>query len=141
MERVKLSNSNLNLDRFKEIIAICIFGSYNEPCFDKNRSDIDIMILLEKELHWEEEMEIEDYLQEVLPDYFNHKDIHYTFINDFVYPFSEMLIKSKDKIVIKEEKYLDYILGYSSFKRDREYLEIIKESNLKFLEDCKNGLL
>jgi predicted nucleotidyltransferase len=141
VEKVKLSNCNLNLNKFKEIISICTFGSYNEPCFDKDRSDIDVMILSKKELHWEEEMEIEDYLQTILPDYFNHKDIHYTFINDFVYPFSEMLIESKDKIIIQEEEYLDYILGYSCFKRDREYLEIIRESNLKYLEECKNGLL
>lgn len=139
MEKFKLSNCNLN--RFKEIIAICTFGSYNEACFHKDRSDIDIMILLKKELQWEEEMEIEDYLQMILPNYFNHKDIHCTFINGFVYPFSEMLIESKDKIIIQEDEYVHYILGYSCFKRDREYLEIIRESNLKFLEECKNGLL
>lgn len=141
VEKAKLSNCNLNLSSFNEIIAICIFGSYNEDCFDIDRSDIDVMILLKKELKWEEEMEIEDYLQTILPDYFNHKYIHYTFINDFVYPFSEMLIESKDKIIIKKEEYLDYILGYSCFKRDREYLEIIRESNLKYQEEYKDGLL
>lgn len=141
MEKVKLSNCNLNLSVFKEIMAICTFGSYNEACFDKDRSDIDIMILLRKELQWEEEMEIEDYLQMILPDYFKHKNIHYTFINDFVYPFSEIFIESKDKIIIQEEEYLDYILGYSCFKRDREYLEIIRESNLKYLGEWRNGVL
>jgi len=141
VEKVKLRESDLNLNGFKEVIAICIFGSYNEPCFDKNRSDIDVMILLKRELPWEEEMEIEDYLQGILPDYFNHKDMHYTFINNFVYPYSEIFIESKDKIIFQEEEYLDYLLGYSCFKRDREYLEIIRESNLKYLEECKNSLL
>jgi predicted nucleotidyltransferase len=141
VERVKLSNCDLKLNEFKAIIAMCTFGSYNETCFNKDRSDIDVMILLKKELEWEEELEIEDYLQTILPHYFNHKEIHYTFINDFVYPFSEMFIESRDKIIIQEEAYLDYILGYSCFKRDREYLEIIRESNLKYLEECKNGLL
>ena len=141
MGKVKLKDCKLNLNTFDTIIAICTFGSYNEPCFDRNRSDIDIMILLNKQLQWEEEIEIEDFLQNILPGYFNHKDIHYTFINDFVYPFSEILIESEDKIIILEEAYLDYILGYSCFKRDREYLETIKELNLKSMEEYKNGLL
>lgn len=141
MDKVRISSCNIDLSRFDTIIAMCTFGSYNEECFDKSRSDIDVMILLNRELSWEEEFEIEDYLQTILPQYFNHKDIHYTFINDFVYPFSEMLIDSKDKIIILEEKYLDYILGYSCFKRDREYLEIMREENLKLAEGCSNGLL
>lgn len=141
MNGVKLSDCNLDLSNFEDIIALCTFGSYNEQCFDKDRSDIDIMVLLKREIGWEAEFDIEDYLQTILPEYFNHKDIHYTFINEFVYPFSDMFIESKDKIIIKEEDYLDYILGYSCFKRDREYLEIIRESNLRYMEEIKNGLL
>jgi len=117
------------------------FGSYNEECFNKDRSDIDIIILSNRPLEWEEELEIEDYLQPILEKHFNHDNIHLTFINDFVYPFSELLITSKDKIIILEEKYLDYILGYSCFKRDREYLEIIREENLKEMKRDKHGLL
>lgn len=48
---------------------------------------------------------------------------------------------SKDKIIFDEEKYLDYVLGYSAFKRDREPLKIIRNENLKDLEPIKNGLL
>jgi len=138
---IKLSDCTLNLNKFDTIISICTFGSYNESCFDKSRSDIDVMILLNRELQWEEEMEIEDFLQTILPLYFNHKDIHYTFVSDFIYPFSEIFIESKDRIIILEEAYLDYILGYSCFKRDREYLETIKELNLKSMEEYKHGLL
>ncbi|MBU3146556.1 nucleotidyltransferase domain-containing protein [Clostridium sp. CF012] len=71
---------------------VIIFGSYNESCFDKSRSDIDVMILLIRELQWEEEMEIEDFLQTILPNYFNHKDIHYTFVSDFIYPFLPIIL-------------------------------------------------
>lgn len=141
MDRIKLSSCNLGINKFNNIICIAVFGSYNEECFDKNRSDIDVMILTDRQLEWEEELEIEDYIQPVLSEYFNHQNIHLTFINDFVYPFSELLIESEDKIIILEEKYLDYILGYSCFKRDREYLEIIREENLKDMREYKNGLL
>lgn len=85
--------------------------------------------------------EIEEYLESVLPQYFKHNNMHYTFVNGFNYPFSELLLISEDKIIIDEEKYLDYVLGYSCFKRDRENLEIIREKNLKELEELKNGIL
>ncbi|AOR23800.1 nucleotidyltransferase domain-containing protein [Clostridium taeniosporum] len=141
MDRVKLSDCTLNLSNLKNIICIGTFGSYNEDCFDKNRSDIDIMILSIKELEWADELEIEDYLVRILQNHFQHDNIHLTFINGFVYPFGELLINSNDKIIILKEKYLDYILGYSTFKRDREYLEIIREENLKNLKEYRNGLL
>ncbi|GAA0076700.1 hypothetical protein UT300005_10780 [Clostridium sp. CTA-5] len=49
MDRIKLSNCKLNLDNLKNIVCIGTFGSYNEDCFDKNRSDIDIIILSRNE--------------------------------------------------------------------------------------------
>lgn len=141
MDKIKLNSCNLDLCKLKDIICIATFGSYNEECFDKDRSDIDIAVLSNRQLEWEEELEIEDYLQPILEKHFSHENIHLTFINDFIYPFSELLITSKDKIIILEEKYLDYILGYSCFKRDREYLEIIREEKLKEIKRCKSGLL
>lgn len=141
MDKIKLNSCNLDLCKLKDIICIATFGSYNEECFNKDRSDIDIIILSNRQLEWEEELEIEDYLQPILKKHFSHENIHLTFINDFSYPFSELLITSKDKIIILEEKYLDYILGYSCFKRDREYLEIIRKENLKEIKRYKSGLL
>lgn len=136
-----LKECHLDINQLKNVVSIGVFGSYHEECFDEKRSDIDIIVLLEKELEYEEEFEIEDYLETVLPEYFNHNNIHYTFISGFNYPFSELLLISNDKLIFKEEKYLDYILGYSAFKRDREPLEIMRNENLKELEAIKNGLL
>ena len=141
MDKIKLNSCNLDLNKLKDIICIATFGSYHEECFNKDRSDIDVMILSSRELEWENELEIEDYLQPILKKHFKHENIHLTFVNDFVYPFSELLITSKDKIIILEEKYLDYSLGYSCFKRDREYLEIIRKENLKDIKEYKSGLL
>lgn len=141
MEKLMIKDCQLNNECLKDVLSIGIFGSYHEECFDKNRSDIDVMILLTKELDFDEEFEIEDYLDGILPEYFNHNNIHYTFIHDFNYPFSELLLMSEDKIIFDEEKYLDYLLGYSAFKRDREPLEVIRNENLKELEAIRNGLL
>lgn len=136
-----LKGINIDVKKLEDVIALCTFGSYNENCWDKNRSDIDVMVLLSKELQWELELEIEDYLTEFCSEYFNHCNIHITFINGFVYPFGELMIASENKLILDTEKYLDYVLGYSCFKRDREYLEIIREYHLKEREDYTNGLL
>ena len=141
MNKIHLSTCTLDSKKLKDIISIGIFGSYHEKVFDKNRSDIDIAILSDKELDFDIECEIEDYLNSILPTHFNHENIHYTFINGFIYPFSELLLMSNDKLIFNTEKFLDYTLGYSCFKRDRENLEIIREENLKDLERYKNGLL
>ena len=141
MEKIMIKDCPLNKEYLNNVLAIGTFGSYHEECFDKNRSDIDVMILLKKELDFNDEFEIEDYLNSILPVYFKHDNIHYTFIHDFNYPFSELLLMSNDRIIFDEEKYLDYLLGYSTFKRDREPLEVIRNENLKELEAIKNGLL
>ena len=44
-------------------------------------------------------------------------------------------------MIFQEEEYIDYVLGYSFFKRDREALEIMRKENLKDLESCRNALL
>lgn len=136
-----LDGANIDINKLRDVIALCTFGSYNENCWDKNRSDIDVMVLLSKELEWDCELEIEDYLTEFCLDYFNHDNIHITFINGFVYPFGEIMIASPNKLVLETEKYLDYVIGYSAFKRDREYLEIIRDYHLKEREAYNNGLL
>ena len=141
MGKIMLKDCILDTSNLNDIIAVGVFGSYHESVFDKSRSDIDILILSKNELDFDEELDIEDYLQSILPKYFNHENIHYTFISEFNYPFSELLLISKDKIVFKEEEYLEYTLGYSAFKRDRESLEIMREENLKDLEVYRNGLL
>ncbi|MGL5353105.1 MAG: nucleotidyltransferase domain-containing protein [Clostridium sp.] len=141
MEKMRLENCKVDMIKFENVISMAVFGSYHEECFDKNRSDIDVMVLCSRELDFNEEFEIEDYLESVLPKYFNHNNMHYTFISGFNYPFSELFVISEDKIILKEEEYLDYILGYSSFKRDRENLEIIREENLRLLEVYRSGVL
>lgn len=141
MKKLMLKDCEIDSINLKNIIAICVFGSYHEEVFNKDRSDIDIMILSKNQLEFEDEMEIEDYLQKVLSEYFSHDNIHFTFINEFNYPFSEILLISNDKIIFKEEEYLDYVLGYSAFKRDREALEVIREENLKDLCLYRNDLL
>ena len=137
------------LDQYTEILrkiygshlkTVILYGSYARGDY-KADSDIDIMILSKYQLELYDEIEIEDYLQKILSEYFSYDNLHFTFISEFNYPFSEILLISDDKIIFQEEEYLDYVLGYSAFKRDREALEVMREENLKDLESFRNGLL
>lgn len=114
MKKVELKNYGLSVEILHDVICIAVFGSYHEESFNEHRSDIDIMILCEKALDINREFEIQDYLQDKLEDYFQFDNFHFTFISDLNYPFSELLINSNDKLVYKEERYLDYVLAYST---------------------------
>ena len=46
MEKIMIKDCPLNKEYLNNVLAIGTFGSYHEECFDKNRSDIDVMILL-----------------------------------------------------------------------------------------------
>ena len=47
MKKLMLKNCKIDATKLKDVIALCVFGSYHEKVFDKDRSDIDIMILLD----------------------------------------------------------------------------------------------
>lgn len=70
MKKLMLKNWKIDASKLKDVIELCVFGSYHEKVFDKDRSDIDIMILSKYQLELYDEIEIEDYLQKILSEYF-----------------------------------------------------------------------
>ena len=46
MKKLMLKNCKIDATKLKDVIALCVFGSYHEKVFDKDRSDIDIMLSL-----------------------------------------------------------------------------------------------
>lgn len=71
MKKLMLKNCKIDSTKLKDIIALCVFGSYHEKVFDKDRSDIDIMILSKYQLELYDEIEIEDYLQKYYQNIFH----------------------------------------------------------------------
>ncbi len=61
------------------------------------------MILSKYQLELYDEIEIEDYLQKILSEYFFIWQSSFTFISEFNYPFSEILLISDDKIIFKKK--------------------------------------
>ena len=71
MKKLMLKNCKIDATKLKDVIALCVFGSYHEKVFDKDRSDIDIMILSKYQLELYDEIEIEDYLQKYYQNIFH----------------------------------------------------------------------
>ena len=128
---------NLEIDETDNIIALAVFGSYNTENFIKNKSDIDILILLNEKRGIEFEFKLEDQLLSKLEDFFSYDNIHITFLylNEFDSEFAKCYIESKNKIILDFNKEIDFRLYVNKYLRNNEWL-----SNLiKYDTELLNG--
>lgn len=116
--------SNSTLSRYDEnVISLTLFGSYNTRFWNKERSDIDILVLV-KHSDFDLECKLEDYYYPLLKEYFEHDNIHFTFIalNNFDTVFADIYIDFTDKIIFDMELHYDFLLYISKFNRVNERL-------------------
>lgn len=110
----------LKIDDTDNIIALAVFGSYNTENFIKNRSDIDILILLNERRWIEFEFKLEDELLSKLEDFFSYDNIHITFLylNEFDSDLAKCYIESKNKIILDFNKEIDFRLYVNKYLRN-----------------------
>ncbi|MBQ5695596.1 MAG: nucleotidyltransferase domain-containing protein [Clostridium sp.] len=127
----------------KNIISMAIIGSYNTEYWRANRSDIDILVLLNKKTDVSIEFDLEDELIPVLEKYFNYNNIHLTFlyINDFEHPLALEYIKSNDKLVLNNEKEIDFRLYINKYRRNNQWLEDLIKRDIKERSDINDSIL
>ena len=127
----------------ENIISMAIIGSYNTEYWRANRSDIDILVLLNKKTDVSIEFDLEDELIPVLEKYFNYNNIHLTFlyINDFEHPLALEYIKSNDKLVLNNEKEIDFRLYINKYRRNNQWLEDLIKRDLKERSDINDSIL
>lgn len=127
----------------KNIISMAIIGSYNTEYWRANRSDIDILVLLNKKTDVSIEFDLEDELIPVLEKYFNYNNIHLTFlyINDFEHQLALEYIKSNDKLVLNNEKEIDFRLYINKYRRNNQWLEDLIKRDLKERSDINDSIL
>ena len=84
------------------IIALALFGSYNTEAWIKNKSDIDVLVLLDEKREVSFEFQLEDELTPTLEEFFDYNNIHLTFlyISEFESSLARCYVDSKDKIII-----------------------------------------
>lgn len=117
LKNIKIENKN--------IASVALFGSYNTEFWIKGKSDIDILVLLKKKGDVSIEFDIEDQLIPIFQEYFKYDNIHLTFIymSDFSEELANEYIKSKDKLILDEDKEIDFRLYINKYKRNNEWLE------------------
>lgn len=124
IEAISKLLSDSTLSRYDEnVISLTLFGSYNTRFWNKERSDIDILVLV-KRSDFDLECKLEDYYYPLLKEYFGHDNIHFTFIalNNFDTVFADIYIDFTDKIIFDMELHYDFLLYISKFNRVNESL-------------------
>lgn len=127
----------------KNIISMAIIGSYNTKYWRVNRSDIDILILLDKKIDVSIEFDLEDELIPMLQKYFNYNNIHLTFLymKDFENPLALEYIKSNDKLVFDKEKEIDFRLYVNKYRRNNQWLEDLIKRDIKERSNINDSIL
>ena len=127
----------------ENIISMAIIGSYNTEYWRANRSDIDILVLLNKKTDVSIEFDLEDELIPVLEKYFNYNNIHLTFlyINDFEHQLALEYIKSNDKLVLNNEKEIDFRLYINKYRRNNQWLEDLIKRDIKERSDTMKSAI
>ena len=127
----------------KNIISMAIIGSYNTKYWRVNRSDIDILILLDKKIDVSIEFDLEDELIPMLQKYFNYNNIHLTFLymKDFEHPLALEYIKSNDKLVFDKEREVDFRLYVNKYRRNNQWLEDLIKRDIKERSSINDSIL
>ena len=91
------------------IIALALLGSYNTEVWIKNKSDIDVLVLLDEKRDVTFEFRLEDELIPSLEEFFKYNNIHLTFlyISEFDSSLARCYIDSNDKMIIIKKLIFD----------------------------------
>ncbi|NFO04612.1 hypothetical protein FDB23_10855 [Clostridium botulinum] len=128
---------DFKISNIDNVIALATFGSYNTENFMENRSDIDILILLNEKRGIEFEFKLEDELLTKLEEFFSYDNIHITFLylNEFDSELAICYIKSNDKLILDLNREINFRLYVNKYLRTNEWL-----SNLiKYDTELLNG--
>ncbi len=81
-------------------------------------------MVLVKHSDFDIEFGIENYYRNILKEYFEYDDIHFTFISlrDFDSVFADIYIDFEDKIILDYESHYDFFMYINNFYRVNEPL-------------------
>lgn len=115
---------DLRIKHIDNLISMAVFGSYETKYWIKNKSDIDILVLMEKREDIMDEFDLEDILEPILKEYFQYDNIHFTFMcmKDYDTVFARQYIDSRDKLIINKFKEIDFRLYVNKYLRENQWL-------------------
>lgn len=122
------------IKKINEVVCISEFGSYRTEYWNKDRSDIDLAVVVKPKVAFMDTLDIEDEILELSKQYYNYDNIHLTFVlfKDFPSKYARFAVDSNKKYITQEELWYDfrhYVLKYarnnSNFEKmlkiDEEY--------------------
>ena len=113
------------LNKYREIIALCEFGSYGTKDWIKDRSDIDLIIVTKPNVTFLDTFEIEDEIKEIATEFYKYDKIHLTFLlfKDFSNKYARIAVDSDKKYILDEERWYDFNHYVLKSARNNEKLE------------------
>lgn len=128
---------NLRIKNIDNLISLAIFGSYETKYWVENKSDIDILVLMEKREDIVDEFDLEEILEPILKAYFEYDNIHFTFISmrDFDSIFARQYIDSKNKLIVNEFKEIDFRLYINKYLKENQWLIERIKRDTKLMEE------
>lgn len=114
-----------NLQSISGLVAVSQFGSYNTDYWIKDRSDIDLLIVVERGISYLDTLDMEDKLLPVFEKYYNYSKIHLTFLlfKDFSSKYARIAIDSNTVFIIKDNDWFDFKHYVLKYIRNNENLE------------------
>lgn len=115
---MKQSDFLKEVKKLNSIICISEFGSYRTEYWHKDRSDIDLAVVVKPKVSFMDTLYIEDEILELSKQYYDHDNIHLTFIlfKDFHSKYARFAVDSNNKYIIDENLWYDfqhYVLKYA----------------------------
>lgn len=134
---------DLELQQIENLISLAVFGSYETKYWIVDKSDIDILVLMEKRENIMDELDLEEVLEPILQEYFQYKNIHLTFINmrDYDSIMARQYIDSRDKLIINKYKEIDFRLYVNKYLRENKWLIDRIKRDTKLMEENNGGVL
>ena len=131
---MELSQLIDNLKSMKGIVAVAQFGSYGSDLWIKDRSDIDLAVIVAPDISFMNTLDIEEDLLIIFRKYYEYDNIHITFIffNDFSSKYARIAVDSKNIYVLNEMLWFDFQHYVLKFARNNEGLEKLLKIDEQF---------
>lgn len=123
------------LKKISGLVAVSQFGSFGTELWIKDRSDIDLAIIVGVDartgeyITYMDTLKLEDLLLPIFKEYYSYENIHMTFLlfKDFISKYSRMAVDSNCIFIVDDNMWYDYqhyVLKYA--RNNREFEKILK---------------
>lgn len=125
------------LSKIVGIVAVCKFGSHGTEFWIKDRSDIDLAIIVSPNINFTDTLNMEDKIEALSKEFYKYDNIHLTFIlfKEFHTKFARFAVDSGEQFIVDEDRWYDfqhYVLKYARENRNFERMLKIDEQYTYF---------